>query len=78
MAKISWRRQHDIDVLHLGEIPVGRVKDKAWIFNLTYPACFWKGEKSEALARQAVTAALSEWLSKAGLSGPEQMDLFVA
>lgn len=75
-AVISWRQQGDIDVLHLGEIPVGRVKGKAWIFNLKYPACFWKGERSEALARSAVTAALSDWLTKAGLTGGEQMELF--
>lgn len=66
-GRISWRRQGDIDVLHLGEIPVGRVKDKAWIFNLTYPACFWKSERSEEKARLAVLAALNAWLIKAGL-----------
>lgn len=79
-AKLSWRRQGDIDVLHLGEIPVGRIHPSArsWIFNLRYPACFWKGEKSEEIARCNLLNALSAWLKAAGLDEPEQGDLFSA
>lgn len=67
--KTEWRMQGDIEVLHLGEIPVGRVNPpaKAWIFNLNYPACFWKGEKTVEQARACVNLALTLWLRKAGL-----------
>lgn len=67
--RTEWRVQGDIDVLFLGEIPVGRVhlKDKSWIFNLNYPGCFWKGERSLDRARACVNIALTEWLRKAGL-----------
>jgi len=74
----TWRKQGDIDILMMGEVPVGRINPpaKAWIFNLNYPACFWKGEKTEGQARLALACAFSAWLLKAGISAPDQGDLF--
>ena len=73
--KTEWRMQGDIEVLHLGDIAVGRVNPaaKAWMFNLNYPACFWKGERTVEQARACVVSALAAWLRKAGLV---QGDLF--
>ena len=75
MPVTSWRMQGDIEVLHLGDVPVGRVNPaaKAWIFNLNYPACFWKGERTVEQARLAAVMALNAWLTKAKLT---QGDLF--
>jgi hypothetical protein len=76
----TWRQQGDIDILMMGEVPVGRINPRAnaWIFNLKYPACFWKGEKNEGLARVALVCAFNAWLLQAGIVGPEQADLFAA
>lgn len=73
----SWRRQGDIDVLYLGEVPVGRVsiprtdKDKShWLFNLAGATAFWRKEKSVDHARLALQLALNDWLRRAGLMDP--------
>lgn len=78
MVATTWRKQGDIDVLMMGDVPVGRINPpaKAWIFNLNAPACFWKGEKTEAAARIALVGAFNAWLRRAGIVGPDQGSLF--
>lgn len=80
IPKTTWRKQGDIDILMMGEVAVGRINppSKAWIFNLNSPSCFWKGEKTEALARAALFSAFNAWLMRAGISRPDQGDLFQA
>ena len=74
----TWVTQGDIEILMMGDVAVGRIHPNArsWIFNLASPACFWKGEKSEALARVALVTAFNAWLSRAGLLRPAQGQLF--
>ena len=66
---ISWRQEHALEVMYLGEIPVGRVNpgDNGWIFNLAGFTAFWHREKSVALARGNLSAALFDWARRAGL-----------
>lgn len=70
----SWRLEHDLDVLYLGEVPVGRVArsggkgDKPrWLFNLKGGAAFWHDAKSLEAAKLNLTCALLDWLQRAGL-----------
>ena len=70
----SWVRQGDIDILMMGEVPVGRIKDKAWIFNLAGHVAFWRGERTEQAARAALGIAFSDWLRRAGIE--KQGELF--
>ena len=66
---ITWQLHGEIEVLHLGQIPVGRVnpRDNGWIFNLAGVTAFWKREKTVALARGNLTAALYDWARRAAM-----------
>ena len=74
-VRTSWQWQGDIEILMMGDVPVGRLKERAWIFNLAAPACFWKAERTELAARCALMLAFKVWLDRAGIA-PVQGNLF--
>lgn len=72
--KITWRTRGDLEVLYLGEIPVGRVAPDGgrnnrprWLFNLDGAASIWRDAKTIVEARVCVLLALDQWLNRAGL-----------
>lgn len=72
-AQTTWRPWCSLDVLYLGEIPVGRVSqdfgDRArWLFDLDGHRAFWRAAKTPEQARAAVEAKLADWLQQAGLA----------
>jgi len=75
MAVTTWKAQNHLEVLCLGDIEVGRVSATGgrknrprWIFNLAYPASFWRDALTIEQARAELLAALDGWLQRAGLA----------
>lgn len=72
---ISWREEHDREIVMLGAIEVayvmssgGRQNRPRWLFVLApHGRCQWVTERSIERARSAVETMLDEWLRRAGL-----------
>lgn len=75
---LSWRSEIGMQVLYLGEVPIGRVAPNGggrggshrWLFHLAGPtpgtSAFWHAENGETKARAALLAAANTWLNRAG------------
>ena len=75
---LSWRSESGMQVLYLGEIPIGRMAPNGsgklgshrWLFHLAGhtpgTAAFWHAENGETAARAALLAAANTWLNRAG------------
>lgn len=67
----SWQQQGDIEVLMMGDIPVGRLCQRgkpSWILNIASLSHSWTTEKTMEQARAALLAAFGDWCRKAGLA----------
>jgi hypothetical protein len=73
----SWRDEHAMQVLYLGEVPIGRVAPVGngyayprWLFHLSGPtpgtAAFWHVATTEQKAKADLLAAANDWLNRAG------------
>lgn len=74
-VSLVWREVRGMEVLHLGEIEVGRVcrdggkKNRPrWLFVLDINRAFWRDEKTIEQAKFAVEARIMGWLARAGLA----------
>lgn len=73
----NWRSESGMQVLYLGEVPIGRVAihqgrmfSHQWQFHLAGEtpgtAAFWNVEYGETAAKAALLAAANAWLNRAG------------
>lgn|GEM_PF-3423608 len=74
-ANIAWRPWCSLELLYLGEVPVGRVLERgghksqpAWFFDLDHHTAIWRTAKTVEDARAQVEAKLADWLRRAGLA----------
>lgn len=74
---LSWRAESWMQVLYLGEVPIGRVATNPggkashrWLFHLAGhtpgTGAFWKVAASEAKAKADLLTATHDWLNRAG------------
>jgi hypothetical protein len=79
IVRVTWASCGEgLEVLHLGEVPVGRVSltagrrgRPAWVFNLAGSVAFWATAPSIEEARTSLLATLSHWLTRAGIPHQE-------
>lgn len=73
--KLEWRLKYGMEILHLGEIEVGRVRKDGgrkgrptWMFNLEAHIAFWHDEATVEQAKAAVLMKMQNWLERAGIA----------
>lgn len=74
----NWRSESGMQVLYLGEVPIGRVDvsgvkaglSHRWLFHLAGEtpgtAAFWQVAAGETAAKAALLEAANTWLNRAG------------
>ena len=71
----AYREENGIQVLHLGEVEVGRVATRGgrndrprWLFQLDNHLSIWRTERTVEKAEAALEARLADWLKRAALT----------